>query len=196
MGHGYVRNELNTESARKKKSGETVNLDCTKIPEKDHQITLDLEHVLSKTLGSRNKNGRKSTNTASKYSSSLSGSARMKNINSNKINKSPAPSSEESIQLETSAHLINLLAEIQNDLIKLDYIKNYNNPKHSMTEESQEYINSTQAKNTQTTYFLVQSDMDHMLISEENLGEITVKSPQINTDIGIKSVQANPINQN
>merc|ERR1712030_307224 len=89
----YVRNELNTESARDKKSGETVNLDCTKISEKDHQITFDLEHVLSKTLGSRNKNGRKGTNTASKYSSSLSGSARMKNINSNKINESPAPSS-------------------------------------------------------------------------------------------------------
>merc|ERR1712030_286122 len=96
--HDYVRNELNTESARDEKSGETVNLDCTKISEKDHQITFDLEHVLSKTLGSRNKNGRKGTNTASKYSSSLSGSARMKNINSNKINKSPAPSSEESIQ--------------------------------------------------------------------------------------------------
>merc|ERR1711984_24989 len=194
--HDYVRNKLNIESAGNKKSGETVNLDCTKIPEKDHQITFDLEHVLSKTLGSRNKNGRKGTNTASKYSSSLSGSARMENINSDKINKSPAPSSEESIQLETSAHLINLLAEIQNDLTKLDYIKNYNNPKHSMTEESQEYINSTQAKNTQNKYFLVQRDMNHMLISEENLGKITVKNPNLNTDIGIQSVQANPINQN
>merc|ERR1712148_62524 len=187
--HDYVRNKLNTESARDGKSGETVNLDCTKISEKDHQITFDLEHVLSKTLESRNKNGRKGTNTASKYSSSLSGSARMENINSDKINKSPAPSLEESIQLETSAHFINLLAEIQNDLIKLDYIKNYNNPKHSMTEESQEYINSTQAKNTQTTYYLVQSDMDHMLISEENLDKITLTNPQINTDVGIQLIQ-------
>merc|ERR1712074_373948 len=125
--HDYIRNKLNTESAGNKKSEETVNLDYTKIPEKDHQITFDLEHVLSKTLGSRNKNGRKGTNTASKYSSSLSESARMENINSDKINKSPAPSSEESIQFETSAHFINLLAEIQNDLIKLDYIRNYNN---------------------------------------------------------------------
>merc|ERR1712105_313215 len=41
--HDYVRNELNTESARDEKSGETVNLDCTKISEKDHQITFDLD---------------------------------------------------------------------------------------------------------------------------------------------------------
>merc|ERR1712105_435819 len=194
--HDYVRNELNTESTGDNKSGETVNLDCTKMSKKVHQITFDLEHVLSKTLGSRNKNGRKGTNTASKYSSSLSESARMENINSDKINKSPAPSSEESIQLETSAHLVNLLAEIQNDLLELVYIKNYNNPKHSMTEESQEYINSTQAKNTQTTYFLVQRDRNHMLLSEENLGMITVKNPNLNTDIGIQSVKANQINQN
>merc|ERR1712030_256172 len=193
--HDYVRNKLNTESAGDKKSEEkTVNLDCTKVSEKDHQITFDLEHVLSKTLGSRNKNGQKGTDKASEYSSSFSGSARMKDINSNKINESPAPSSKESIQLENSEHLTNLLAEIQNDLIKLDYIKNYNNPKHSMTEESQEYINSTQAKSTQTTYFLVQSDMDHMLISEENLGKITLTNPQINTDVGIQLIQANPIN--
>ena len=63
-----------------------------------------------------------------------------------------------------------------------------------MTKQSQEYINSTQAKNTQTTYFLVQSDMDHMLISEENLGKITLTNPQINTDVGIQLIQANPIN--
>merc|ERR1712090_23107 len=92
--HDYVQNKLNTESARDEKSGDTVNLDCTRISKEDHQITFDLEHVLSKTLGSRNKNGRKGTNTASKYSSSLSGSARMENINSDKINKSPAPSLE------------------------------------------------------------------------------------------------------
>merc|ERR1712105_203330 len=94
----------------------------------------------------------------------------------------------ESTQLKNSAHLTSLLAEIQNDLINLEYIKNYNNPK-----QSQEYINPTQAKSTQTTYFLVQSDMDHMLISEENLGKINVKSPQLNTDIRIQSIQANPI---
>merc|ERR1712105_395874 len=99
--HDYVQNELNTESARDEKSGDTVNLDCTRISKEDHQITFDLEHVLSKALGSQNKNGRKGTSTASKYSSSLSGSARMENINSNKLNKSPAPSLEESIQLET-----------------------------------------------------------------------------------------------
>merc|ERR1712030_95479 len=82
----YVRNKLNTKSARDKKSEEnTVNLDCTKVSEKDHQTTFDLEHVLSKTLGSRNKNGPKGMDTASEYSSSLSESARMKNINSNKI---------------------------------------------------------------------------------------------------------------
>merc|ERR1712030_25691 len=130
--------------------------------------------------------------------------ARIKDLNSKKINESPAPSSnfqtsklkeqKESTQFKNSAHFTNLLAEIQNDLIKLDYIKNYNNPKNSMTEQSQEYINSTQAKGTQTTYFLVQSDMDHMLISEENLSKITVKSPQINTDVGIQLIQANPIN--
>merc|ERR1712030_139551 len=154
--HNYVRNELNTEpnvlnelntkSARNKNS--EFKQDCTKVSKKDHQTNFDLEHVLSKTLGSRNKNGPKGMGTASKYSSSLSESARIKNINSNKI--------KEAIQLEKSAHLINLLTEIQNDLIKLDYIKNYNNPKHSITEESQEYINSTQAKSTQTTYFIVQ----------------------------------------
>merc|ERR1712030_130721 len=139
----YVQNELNTESARDKKSGDTVNLGCTRISKEDHQITFDLEHVLSKTLESRN--DRKGTNTASKFSSSLSGSAGMEKIkNYDKINKSPAPSLEESIQFETSAHFINLLAEIQNDLIKLDYIKNYNDQKHSMTEKSQEYLNSTQ----------------------------------------------------
>merc|ERR1712090_4201 len=100
----------------------------------------------------------------------------------------------ESTQFKNSAHLTSLLAEIQNDLINLDYIKNYNSPKNSMTEQSQEYINSTQAKSTQTTYFLVQSDMDHMLISEENLGKITLTNPQINTDVGIQLIQANPIN--
>merc|ERR1712105_405772 len=95
---------------------------------------------------------------------------------------------KESTQFKNSAHLTNLLAEIQNDLINLDYIKNYNNPKNSMTKQSQEYINSTQAKSTQTTYFLVQSDMDHMLISEENLDKITLTSPQINTDVGIQLI--------
>merc|ERR1712105_259457 len=177
---GYVRNKLNTKSARDKNSEEkTVNLDCTKVSEKDHQTTFDLEHVLSKTLGSRNKNGPKGMDTASEYSSSLSESARIKNINSNRI--------KEANQLERSAHFINLLAEIQNDLIKLDYIKNYKNPKHSMTEESQEYINSTQANCTQSTYFLVQSDMNHMLVSEENLGKINEKSPKLYTDIGLQS---------
>ena len=116
--------------------------------------------------------------------------------NYDKINKSQAPSLEESIQFETSAHFINLLAEIQNDLIKLDYIKNYNNQKHSMTEKSQEYLNSTQEKITQNKYYIVQRDMNNMIISEENLGKITGKSPNLNTDIGIQSVQPNPINQN
>merc|ERR1712105_114714 len=167
--HDYVQNELNTESARDEKSGDTVNPDCTRISKEDHQITFDLEHVLSKTLDSRN--GQKGTNTASKCSSSLSGSYY------DKINKSPAPLLEESIQFETSAHFINLFAEIQNDLIKLDYIKNYNNQKHSMTEKSQEYLNSTQEKITQNKYYIVQRDMNNMIISEENLGKITGKSP-------------------
>merc|ERR1712030_203353 len=139
---------------------------CTKNSDKDHQINFDLEHVLSKSPGSQNKNVQKGTNTESKYSSSLSGSAKMENIKSEKLRKSPAPSSEESIQLENSAHFIKLLAEIQNDLIKLDYIKNYNSQKHSVTEE---YINSTQAKDTQNKYVLVQKDMNHILISEESL---------------------------
>merc|ERR1712030_67060 len=52
--HVYVQNKLNTESARDEKSGDTVNLDCTKNSKEDHQITFDLEHVLSKTLDSRN----------------------------------------------------------------------------------------------------------------------------------------------
>merc|ERR1712030_33079 len=202
------------ESARDK----TVNLDCTKIPDEDQQVTFDLEHVLSRTMGSQNKrDAPKDIDKASDDISNLSGSAKMKDINSNEIDESPTPSTnfqsikessniisetlisklkeqKESTQLKNSAHLTSLLAEIQNDLINLDYIKNYNNPKNSMTEQSQEYINSTQAKSTQTTYFLVQSVMDHMLISEENLGKITVKSPQINTDIGIQLIQANPIN--
>merc|ERR1712105_356422 len=120
-------------------------------------------------------------------SSSISDSARMENTKSDKLNKTPAPTLEESIQLETSAQFIKLLAEIQNDLIKLDYIKNYNNQEQSLTEE---YINSTQSK-----YFLVQKDINHMLISEESLEEITAQNP-IFADIGIQSVQANPINQN
>merc|ERR1711984_75116 len=74
------------ESARDRNSEEkTVNLDCTKISDKDQQITFDLEHVLSKTLGSQNKrDAPKDTNKASDYSSNLSGSARLKDINSNK----------------------------------------------------------------------------------------------------------------
>ena len=132
-------------------------------------------------------------NNCNKCSSSISDSARMENTKSDKLNKTPAPSSEESIQLETSAQFIKLLAEIQNDLIKLDYIKNYNNQEHSLTEE---YINSTEAKNTQSKYFLVQKDINHMLISEESLEKITAQNPILNADIGIQSVQANPINQN
>merc|ERR1712030_315967 len=171
-------------------------------------------HVLSRTMGSQNKrDAPKDIDKASDDISNLSGSARMKDINSNEIDESPTPSTnfqsikessniisetlisklkeqKESTQLKNSAHLTSLLAEIQNDLINLDYI----NQKNSMTEQSQEYINSTRAKSTQTTYFLLQSDMDHMLISEENLGKITVKSPQINTDVGIQLIQANPIN--
>merc|ERR1712090_47079 len=95
-------------------------------------------------------------NNCNKCSSSISNSAKMENTKSDKLNKTPAPSSEESIQLETSAQFIKLLAEIQNDLVKLDYIKNYNNQEHSLTEES---INSTQARSTQNKYFLVQRDM-------------------------------------
>ena len=95
--------------------------------------------------------------------------------------------SEESIQLETSAQFIELLAEIQNDLIKLDYIKNYNDQEHSSTEE---YINSTQSK-----YFLVQNDKNHMLISEERLEKLTAQNPIV-ADMGIQSVQENPIKQN
>ena len=196
------------ESARDRNSEEkTVNLDCTKIPDEDQQITFDLEHVLSRTMGSQNeRDAQKNIDKASDDISNLSESARMKDTKSNEINKSPTPSTNvqsikessniisESTQLKKSAHLTSLLAEIQNDLINLEYIKNYNNPKSSMTKQSQEYINSTQAKNTQTTYFLVQSDMDHMLISEENLGKITLTNPQINTDVGIQLIQANPIN--
>merc|ERR1712030_295150 len=138
--HVYVQNKLDTESARDEKSGDTVNLDCTENSKEDNQITFDLEHVLSKTLDSRN--NQKGTNTASKCSSGLSGSYY------DKIKESPALLLEESIQFETSAHFTNLIAEIQNALIKLDYIKNYNNQKHSMTEKSQEYLNSTQEKIT------------------------------------------------
>merc|ERR1712074_162682 len=50
-------------------------------------------------------------------SSSTIDSARMENTKSDKLNETPAPSLEESIQLETSAQFIKLLAEIQNDLI-------------------------------------------------------------------------------
>merc|ERR1712030_162081 len=82
-------------------------------------------------------------NNCNKCSSSISDSARMENTKSDKLNKTPAPSSEESIQLETSAQFIKLLAEIQNDLIKLDYIKNYKNQNLSLTQVS---INSTQAR--------------------------------------------------
>jgi len=127
-------------------------------------------------------------NNCNKCSSSISDSARMENTKSDKLNKTPAPSLEESIQLETSAQFIKLLAEIQNDLIKLDYIKNYYNQENSSTEE---YINSTQSK-----YFLVQENINHMLISEESLEKITAQNHILNADIGIQSVQANPINQN
>merc|ERR1712074_388585 len=103
------------------------------------------------------------------------------NTKSDKLNEIPAPSLEESIQLETSAQFIKLLAEIQNDLIKLDYTKNYYNQEHSLTEE---YINSTEAKNTQSKYFLVQKNINHMLISEESLEKITAQNPIFNADIG------------
>ena len=95
--------------------------------------------------------------------------------------------SEELIHLENSAQFIELLAEIQNDLIKLDYIKNYNDQEHSSTEE---YINSTQSK-----YFLIQNDKNHMLLSEESLEKITAQNPIV-ADIGIQSVQENPIKLN
>jgi hypothetical protein len=195
---------ISVQSARDRNSEEkTINLDCTEIPKENQQIPFDLEHVLSRTKASQNeKDAPKDIDKAINDFSNLSGSAKMKDMNSNEINESPTISTHvqssniisESTQLKKSAHLTSLLAEIQNDLINLDYIKNYNNPKKSMTEQSQEYINSTQAKSTQTTYFLVHSDIDHMLISEENLGKLTLTSPQINTDVGIQLIQANPIN--
>merc|ERR1712090_108276 len=46
-------------------------------------------------------------NNCNKCSSSISDSARMENTKSDKLNKTPAPSLEESIQLETSAQYIN-----------------------------------------------------------------------------------------
>ena len=105
-------------------------------------------------------------------------SQREKNINSNKI--------QEDIQLERSTHVVNLLTEIQSDLVKLNYIKNYKNQKHSLTQES---INSTQARSTQSTYFIVQSDLNRMLISEENL-----ESSNIFKNIGLQLIQANTFN--
>ena len=48
----------------------------------------------------------------------------------------------------------------------------------------------------QSKYFLVQKDINHMLISEESLEKITAQNPILNADIGIQSVQTNPINQN
>merc|ERR1712030_138310 len=86
--HDYVRNELNTESTKDEKSGQTVNLECTKISDKDQQPNFDLEHVLSKSPGSQNKNVQMGTNTESKYSSSLSGPDKMENIKSDKLKKS------------------------------------------------------------------------------------------------------------
>jgi len=79
-----------------------------------------------------------------------------------------------------------LLTEIQSDLVKLNYIKNYKNQKHSLTQES---INSTQARSTQSTYFIVQSDLNRMLISEENL-----ESSNIFKNIGLQLIQANTFN--
>merc|ERR1712030_102429 len=116
-------------------------------------------HVLSRTMGSQNKrDAPKDIDKASDDISNLSGSAKMKDINSNEIDESPTPSTnfqsikessniisetlisklkeqKESTQLrakekalEIERKLTSLLAERQNDLINLDYIKNYNNP--------------------------------------------------------------------
>merc|ERR1712030_222624 len=95
----------------------TVNLDCTKIPDEDQQITFDLEHVLSRTMGSQNeRDAQKNIDDIS----NLSESARMKDTKSNEINKSPTPSTNvqsikessniisESTQLKKSAHLTSL----------------------------------------------------------------------------------------
>ena len=89
----------------------------------------------------------------------------------------------DSTQTETPAQIKNLLTEIQDDLINLEYVKNYNNPEESETEKSQDSINST-------TYFLVKDNTDHMLIS--NLDRITFRNPQINIDIEAQMFQTNP----
>ena len=98
----------------------------------------------------------------------------------------------DSTPIKTTAHLESLLAEVQEDLIDLAYIKNYNNPEKSMMEQSLDVINSTQATNIQTTYLIVQDNMDHMLISEESLEKITFRNPQISTDLGIQLTQSSP----
>ena len=44
----------------------------------------------------------------------------------------------------------------------------------------------------QTPFFVIQDNMDHMLISEDNLERITFRNPQINTELGIQITQSNP----
>ena len=63
---------------------------------------------------------------------------------------------------KTPAHITSLLLDIQRDLTDLAYIKNYNNPENTETEQKLEIMNLT-------PFFLIQNNMDHILISEENL---------------------------
>ena len=50
---------------------------------------------------------------------------------------------------------------------------------------------SIKIPNTQATFLLIQNNMGHMLISEENLEELTSENPQIITELGIQITESN-----
>ena len=176
----------------------------SEIPIRIKKIPFDLEHVLSKTLElqvAQEKNAPKDISEANDDSSDLSRSARKLDRKSDASDETSTPSinlqrnsekQTDSTQTENPAQIKSLLAEIQDDLINLAYIKNYNNQEESMTKQSQDFINSTQATNTQTTYLFVRDNMNHMLLSEEDLKKVTFGNPQISTDIGIQIIRSNP----
>ena len=69
--------------------------------------------------------------------------------------------------------------DYQVDLIDLAYHKECNSQKSTKEAETGQTFQTPESSSTQTTFFLIQNNEGHMLISEENIKKINIRKPAI-----------------
>ena len=102
-------------------------------------------------------------------------------------------------EVEVDADLIQDLKS-KGDLIDLAYIKNCDDFRNTKAKQASEIAdppsitkNSSYVTtpNNQATFFLIQDNEGHKLISEENIEKLSLGVPQIITELGIQMTESN-----